>query len=181
VLHISTSLFNEVVEPPTLEQLGEFFHAIPQGEERAHTNIRIDALSPPHRLLAKIVQHNLWLTVHRRELILKRAQFLYAIVIRLPFCLCKHILNIMLESRDEHTTGLPFACLVTKIILQSELDIFAKPKMKIHDPFGNQTLMKSNAQLKAKMKLISLLLFMVSCLLESPLLRLLLRLYSMML
>jgi len=75
------------------------------------------------------------------------AQFLY-IVMRLPFCLCKHILNIMLESRDEHTKGLPFACLVAKIILQSGIDISAKPKMKIQDPLGSQTLMKSNAQLR---------------------------------
>jgi hypothetical protein len=50
----------------------------------------------------------------------------------------------MLESRDDHAIGLPFACLVTKIILKSELDISPEPKMKIHDPLGNQTLMKSN-------------------------------------
>jgi hypothetical protein len=56
VLHIFTSPFNEIVEDPTLEDLREFFHAIPQGEERA-TNIRIDAFSPLHRLLVKIVQH----------------------------------------------------------------------------------------------------------------------------
>jgi hypothetical protein len=145
VLHILASPFTEVVEPPTLEQLREFFHAVPQGEERAHTNIRISAFSPPHRLLAKIVQHNLWPIVRRSELILKRAQFLYAIVMRLPFRLCKHILNIMLESRDEHTTRLSFACLVMKIILQSGIDIFGEPKMKILDPLGSQTLMKSNA------------------------------------
>jgi hypothetical protein len=36
----------------------------------------------------------------------------------------------MLESRDEHTKGLPFACLVAKIILQSGIDISAKPKMR---------------------------------------------------
>jgi len=59
------------MEPPTLEQLREFFHAIPQGEERAIT-IRIGALSPPHRLLAKIIQHNLWPIVRRNYLILKR-------------------------------------------------------------------------------------------------------------
>jgi len=67
---------------------------------------------------------------------------------RLPFCMCKHILNIMLESRNEHTTGLSFACLVMKIILQSGIDIFGEPKMKILDPLGSQTLMKSNAQLR---------------------------------
>lgn len=84
VLHILASPFTEVVEPPTLEKLREFFHAVPQGEERAHTNIRINAFSPLHHPLAKIVQHNLWSTVRRSELILKRAQFLYAIVMRLP-------------------------------------------------------------------------------------------------
>jgi hypothetical protein len=97
----------------------EFFHAHPQGKQRAHAHIKISSLSPPHCLLTKIVQHNLWPTVCRSELILKRAQFLYAIVMRLPFCLCNHILNILLESINDHATGLPFVCLVTKIILQS--------------------------------------------------------------
>jgi hypothetical protein len=58
MLNIFASSFNEIVEATTLEDLREFFNAVPQGEERA-TNIRIGAFSPPHRLLAKIVQHNL--------------------------------------------------------------------------------------------------------------------------
>jgi hypothetical protein len=41
-----------------MDDLREFFHAVPQGEGR-HTNIRIGALAPAHRMLAKIVQHNL--------------------------------------------------------------------------------------------------------------------------
>jgi hypothetical protein len=135
------------VEAPFLEDLREFFHAIPQGEERA-TNIIIDVFSPSHHLLAKIVQHNLWLIVPRSDLIQKRAQFLYAIVMRLPFCLCKHILNIMLEVRDKNTTELPFGCLIMQIIMQSSIDISGEPKMKIQDPLSNQTLMKSNAQLR---------------------------------
>jgi len=139
MLHISASPFNEVLEPPTLEDLRKFFHVVPQGEERA-TNIKIGSFSPPHHLLAPMVR--------RSDLILKMAQFLYAIIMRLPFFLCKHILNIMLEARDESTTRLPFACLITKIILQSRLDIFGEPKLKIQDPLGNQTLMKSNAQLR---------------------------------
>jgi hypothetical protein len=125
VLPISGNPFNEVLNPPTLEQLRDFFHAHPQGEERAHAHIGIGAFSPLHCLLAKIVQHNLWPTVRRSELILKRARFLYAIVMRMSFCLCKHILNRMLEMTDDHSIRLPFACLVTKIILQSELDISA--------------------------------------------------------
>jgi hypothetical protein len=121
VLHISANPFNGVLEPPTFDKLRDFFH----------TQIRIGAFSPPHCLPTKIVQHNLWPIVCRSELILKRAQFLYAIVMRMPFCLCKHVLNRMLEMRDDHSIGLPFACLVTKIILKSELDISAEPKMKV--------------------------------------------------
>jgi hypothetical protein len=66
--------------------------------------------SPPHRLLAKIVLHNLWHTARKSELVLKRARFLYALVTRMSFCLCKHIMHTMLEMRDEHSTCPPFAC-----------------------------------------------------------------------
>jgi hypothetical protein len=112
VLQISASPFNDVVLPPSLDELREFFHAVPQGEERS-TSIKIGALSPPHHMLAKIVQHNLWPIVRRSNMILKRAQFVYAICLRLPFCLCKHIMGVMLEAWDENNTGLPFDCLLT--------------------------------------------------------------------
>jgi thiamine phosphate synthase YjbQ (UPF0047 family) len=79
------SPYNDVVIPHSLDDLREFFHAVRQGDERA-TTIRIGALSAPHHMLAKIVQHNLWLVVRRNDLILKRAQFIYAIHLRLPFC-----------------------------------------------------------------------------------------------
>jgi hypothetical protein len=58
---------------PTLEQLRDFFHVDPQGEEQAHAHIRIGFFFAPHRLLAKIVLHNLWPTIHKSELILKKA------------------------------------------------------------------------------------------------------------
>jgi len=91
VLQLSASPYNEVVLPPSLDDLKDFFNAIPQGEERA-TSIWIGALTAPYRMLVKIVQHNLWPVVRHSDLILKRAQFVYAIYVRLPFCLCKHIL-----------------------------------------------------------------------------------------
>jgi hypothetical protein len=75
VLQIFASPFNEVVLAPSLDELKEFFHAVLQGEERAST-IKIGALSLLHCMLAKIVQHNLWPSVRRSDLILKRAQFL---------------------------------------------------------------------------------------------------------
>jgi hypothetical protein len=49
VLQISAIPFNEVVVAPSMYDLRDFFHAVPQGEERAST-IRIGALSPPHHI-----------------------------------------------------------------------------------------------------------------------------------
>jgi hypothetical protein len=147
VLEIPSSPYNEVVLPPSLDDLREFFHAISQGEERA-TTIRIGALSPSHRMLAKIIQQNIWPVARRNDLILKRAQFVYAVHLRLPFCLCKHILGVMLEACDEGNTGLPFGCLLTQIILHSGVNVIGEPKMKIQQPINKQTLMKSNAQLR---------------------------------
>jgi hypothetical protein len=145
VLNLPGSPYNEVVLPPSLVELREFFHAVAQGEEHA-TSIRIGALSPSHRLLAKIVQHNLWPVARRSDLTLKKAQFVYSTHLRLPFYLCKHIMTVMLEARDEHHTGLPFGYLLTQIILQSSIIITGEPKMKIQQPISKHTLMKSNAQ-----------------------------------
>jgi hypothetical protein len=116
VLQIYGNSYNEVVIPPSLDDLREFFHAVLQGEEHT-TTIKIGALSAPHYVLAKIVQHNLWPVVRRNDLILKRAQFVYAISLRLPFCMCKHILGVILEARDEGNTGLSFGWLLKQIIL----------------------------------------------------------------
>jgi hypothetical protein len=104
----------------------------------------IGALSASYRMLAKIVQRNLWPIVRRSDLILKRAQFVYAIHLRFPFCLCKHILGIILEARDESNTGLPFGYLLTQIILQSGISITGEPEM-IQMMIR---MMKSNAQLR---------------------------------
>jgi hypothetical protein len=147
VLDLPASPYNEVVLPPSMDDLREFFHAVPQGEGR-HTNIRIGALALAHRMLVKIVQHNLWPVARRSDLILKRAQFVYVVHLCLPFCLCKHIQGIMLEARDESNAGLPFGCLITQIILQSGINVNGEPRMKIQQPLSKQTLKKSNAQLR---------------------------------
>jgi hypothetical protein len=57
-------------------------------------------------------------------------------------------MSIILETRDENNTGLPFGCLLTQIILQSCIFVDGEPKMKIQDPISKQTLMKSDAQLR---------------------------------
>jgi hypothetical protein len=84
VLHISGNPYNDVVLPLSLDDLNDFFQAVPQGEERA-TTIRIGALSPSHRMLAKIIQQNIWPIARHSDLILKRAQFVYVVHLRLPF------------------------------------------------------------------------------------------------
>jgi hypothetical protein len=147
VLDLPASPYNEVMLPPSMDELIEFFHAVRQGEERP-TSIRIGALSPTHHMLAKIVQHNLWPVARRSDLILKKAQFFYAVHLCLLFCLYKHIMAVMLEARDESNTALPFGCLVTQIILQSGININGESKMKIQQPLSKHTLMKSNAQLR---------------------------------
>jgi hypothetical protein len=88
----------------------------------------------------------------------------------------------MLEMRDEHSTGLPFACLITKLIIESGIDISAKPVMRIQDSLGSQTLVKSNAPTEVRMvkaKLISLLQLRMISIQQLPLLRLLLSLLIM--
>jgi hypothetical protein len=102
-----------------------------------------------HRFLAKVVVTNLWPQARRSELTLKKATLLYAIVMRTPFCLCKHILHTMFEVHDEKNTCLSFGCLITQICLQVVIDISdSKRRSQIPDPLGIQTLMKSNAQLQ---------------------------------
>lgn len=130
VLDLPASPFNEVVLPPSMNELQEFFHMAPQGEGR-QTSIKIGALGPAHQMLAKIVQHNLWPITRHSDLILKKAQFVYAVHVRLPFYLCKHILGVMLKARDDGTTGLPFGCLLSQIILQSGINIDGEPWMKV--------------------------------------------------
>jgi hypothetical protein len=99
-------------------------------------------------MLAKIILHNLWPVTRSSNLILKKAQFVYAVHFRFPFYLYKHILGVMLEARDEGTAGLPFGCLITQIILQSGINVNGEPKMKMQQPLSKQTLLKSNAQLR---------------------------------
>jgi len=57
----------------------------------------------------------------------------------------------MLEVCDETNTNLSFGCLITQICLQFVTDISDfEPRLRILDPLGKQTLMKSNAQLRHK-------------------------------
>jgi hypothetical protein len=54
----------------------------------------------------------------------------------------------MLEMRDKHSIGLPFACLITKLINQSGIDVSTESLMYIQYSHGSQTLMNSKSQLR---------------------------------
>jgi hypothetical protein len=102
-----------------------------------------------HQFLAKIMVTNIWPQARWSELTFKKATLLYAIVMRTPFCLCKHILHTMLEVRDEKNTSHFFGYLITQIYLQVVIDISdSEPSSRIPNPLGIQNLMKSNAQLR---------------------------------
>jgi hypothetical protein len=149
VLPVSGVPFPPGVEAPIIYFLHDFFSTRPQREEKSHSQIKIGAFAPMHRFLAKVVVTNLWHQALQSELTLKKATLLHAIVMRTPFCLCKHILHTILEVRDEKNTSLSFRCLITQICLQVVTDILdSEPRSRIPDPLGIQTLMKSNAQLR---------------------------------
>jgi hypothetical protein len=119
VLSVSGVPFSPGVEAPSIDFLHDLFGTRPQREEKSHSHINIGAFAPMHRFLAKVVVTNLWPQTRRSELTLKKATLLYAIVMKTPFCLCKHILHTMLEKN----TSLSFGCSITQIYLQVGTDI----------------------------------------------------------
>jgi hypothetical protein len=104
VLLVSGVPFPE--EASSIEFLHDFVGTRPQPEDKSHSEINIGGFAPMHQFLAKVVLTNLWPQARGSELTLKKATLLYAIVMRTPFFLCKHILYTMLEVRDEKNTCL---------------------------------------------------------------------------
>jgi hypothetical protein len=77
-----------------------------------------------------------------------RARFLYAIIRHVSFCICKHIVQTMMEMLEEHQMRLLYGYLVTWICMRFLKDILASgPDVKPEETFGKHTVMKSNAQL----------------------------------
>ncbi|KAE8038058.1 hypothetical protein FH972_010604 [Carpinus fangiana] len=80
------------------------------------SNIPIGYVRAPERLLTRIVMQNIWPISRNSHVPLDRAIFIYAIIRRVPFCLCSHFLVTMLELYEEHSIALPFGGLITKIL-----------------------------------------------------------------
>jgi hypothetical protein len=106
IFFVYSEIMSSDGSPPSIDFLHDFFGTRPQREDKSHSQINIGAFASMHRFLAKIVVTNIWPQARRSELTLKKATLLYAIVMRTPFCLCKHILHTMLEVRNEKNTSL---------------------------------------------------------------------------
>jgi len=61
--------FPDFVDPPSMEELVEFFDPHHRAQDRVPQSIRIGLFSSSHRLLAKIVQYNLWRIARRSEIL----------------------------------------------------------------------------------------------------------------
>jgi hypothetical protein len=96
VLPVSEASFPD--EAPSIDFLHDFFGTRLQREDKSHSQINIGAFAPMHHFLAKVVVTDLSPQARRSELTLKNVTLLYAIVMRTPFCLCRHILHTMLDD-----------------------------------------------------------------------------------
>jgi hypothetical protein len=141
------------VDPPSIKDLRLLFD--PQGAQDWHEemkNIPIGWMQSPHKLLACIMMQNLWPLSKNSNITIRRARFMYSIIRRVSFCLCKHIVLTMMEMLEEHHMGLPYGCLVTLIYLRfvkniPTYELAALPE----EAFGKHTMMKSNAGLQRHM------------------------------
>jgi hypothetical protein len=111
------------------------------------SNIPIGYVRAPERLLTRIVMQNIWPISRNSHVPLDRAIFIYAIIQRVPFCLCSHFLVTMLELYEEHSIALPFGGLITKILKAKLSNIPENEQVAVPEgPFGKGTVLKSNAQ-----------------------------------
>jgi len=143
----SWNSFPRFCGPPSIEDLQMYFdpHRTQVWTEDMK-NIPIGWLQSPHRLLARIMLQNLWPLSRNSNLTIRRAKFLYAIIQRVSFYLCKHIVTSMIEMQEESRMGLPYGCLVTSIVQRFVSNIPAyEPEATPKGAFGKHTVMKSNA------------------------------------
>jgi hypothetical protein len=95
--------FPDLDNTPSWEELLAFFD--PAGTQvwgPNQTYLPIGCLQSPHRLLARIMLQNIWPISYHSSLTLKRARLLFAILNDVPFCLCKHIIQTMMESLEDN-------------------------------------------------------------------------------
>jgi len=72
------------------------------------TKVPIKSMAAPYRLLAKIVLTNLWPIVRHTELIMEKAQFMYAIVVNIPINLATYFIDVNQKAIYDKESSFPF-------------------------------------------------------------------------
>jgi hypothetical protein len=73
---------------------------------------------------------------------------IFAIINKIPFCMCKHMIMTMIEMQEDNQIAFPFRGLITKILKKKLTNISVnEPVDMCEGNLGKQTVMKSNAQL----------------------------------
>jgi hypothetical protein len=142
--------FPDSVDPPTWEDKQMCFDPRKTILEWSNNmkSILMGWLQSHHKLLARIMLQNLWPLSYNNNLTLRRARFLYAIIRRIPFCMCKHIVWTMIKMQEDSSVALPYGCLITRIC-QNFIDIISssKPFVTPNGAFSKKIFIKSDAQL----------------------------------
>jgi hypothetical protein len=134
-LHITSKLINEVTgipltsdislpitdqSVPTNAQLMDCVHpGLVYRWKKNKNKIPICYLPDQNRLLALIVMQNIWPISCNSYVPLNHALLFYAIIKRISFCLCKHMVKTMIKVHQDYpdyTIALPFGGLITKIL-----------------------------------------------------------------
>jgi hypothetical protein len=136
--------------PPSMEELMKCFNSSGSlnGRNIYRNKIPISYLRAPTRLLARIVMQNLYPISRNSDVTLDRARLIFAIINRVPFCMCKHMLMTMIELQSDNNIALPFGGLITKILKKLPLIPPSEPVEIPEGYFRKGTVMKSNAQLQ---------------------------------
>ncbi|XP_062149271.1 BRAP2 RING ZnF UBP domain-containing protein 1-like isoform X3 [Alnus glutinosa] len=144
---ISTPFPDSVTQPSREELMGCFDPRGTNVWEESKNSIPIDFLQSPQHLLARIVMQNIWPISRNSDVPLNRARMIFAIINQIPFCMCKHMIMMMIEMQEDNQIALPFGGLITKILKKKLANIPANEPMDMPEGnFGKLTVMKSNAQ-----------------------------------
>jgi hypothetical protein len=134
------------MEPPSMDKLVQFFDPR-QAQEDALQQIKIVTFISLYRFLAKLCYtiSSPWDAVV--GLFLKELDWCM-LLFKMYGSVCKFLLHVMIDMFDDHTCGLPFGCLVTRICQRyvpyiPPIEQF----LMIQDSLGSQTIMKYDAQL----------------------------------
>jgi len=149
LVHAIRTLFPYSTASPPKAKLMACFDPTEEHEWKEHKKrIPISFFQSPQRLLARIVLQNIWPISCNADVPLDRAWLIFAIINEIPFCMCKHIVMVMIEMHLDNQIALPFRGFITKILKKKLPNIPATESADMLEGyFGKGIVLKFNAQL----------------------------------